>query len=116
MVVRNNDAGGTVGNGVSKNFARMNWAAVNQTNRNDTDVQNLVRTVDRGADEVFLLPVSVVADVRQQVGWSLNLRALWLDASSGELDGRQNQRGLRIAHAFKLRQVFCGYFQPLFVN
>ena len=65
MVVRYDDAGGSVSHGIGKDFARMNRAAVNQTNRDDPDIQNLVRTVDGGAQKMFLSPVGEVADVRQ---------------------------------------------------
>jgi hypothetical protein len=43
--------------------------------------------------------------MRQEVGWCFNLRPLRFDSAPGELDGRQNQGGFRIAHAFKLRQI-----------
>ena len=67
MIVGDDDAGGAISNGVGKDFARMNRAAVNQADGNDADVQDLVRAVDRGAEEMLLLAVGVVADVRQQV-------------------------------------------------
>ena len=62
-----------------------------------------VRAVDAGAEKVLLLAVGVVPDMRQQVGRGFDLRALRLDAAAGELDRREDQRGLRVAHALELR-------------
>ena len=45
---------------VRKHFARMDWRPIDQSDRNDPDVQDLVRSVDAGAEEVLLLAVSVV--------------------------------------------------------
>jgi len=53
MVVRDNDAGGAVGNRIRKNLERMNGTSVNQANRNDTDVQDFVRPIDGGAEKML---------------------------------------------------------------
>ncbi len=46
MVVGDDDCRGAVGQRIGEDFARMNRAAVNQANRNDADVQDLVCAVD----------------------------------------------------------------------
>ena len=77
----------------------MNRAAVNQANRNNADVQNLIRAVDRSAQEMFLLPIGIVPDVREQVRRGFNLCAFRLDAATGEFNRCQDQRCLCFAQA-----------------
>ena len=84
-------AGGAIGQRVGEDFAGMHGAAVDQADGNDPDVQDLVRAVDGGAEEMLLLAVGVVADVGQQIGRGLDLRAFRLDAAAGELDGGQDE-------------------------
>ena len=56
------DARSTVGDGVGKDFAGMDGAAVNEADGNNPDVEDFVGTVDCGAKEMLLFAVGVVAD------------------------------------------------------
>src|SRR5271157_93111 len=116
MIVGDYHSRGTVRERVCKDFARVDGAAVDQTYRNHPDVEDLVCAVDGGAEKMLLLPIRVVPDMWQQVGWRFDLRPLGFDTTPGELDGRQNQGGFGIAHAHKLRQVFGLYFETLLVH
>ena len=62
MIVGDDDSRSSVGKCIREDFAWMHGAAVNQANRDHADVQNLVRTVDAGAEEMLLLAIGVVAD------------------------------------------------------
>ena len=67
MVVGNDHCRGAVCECIRKDLARMDGATVDQANGNDPDVQDLVCSVDGGAEKVLLLPIRVVPDMRQQV-------------------------------------------------
>lgn len=116
MVVVYDDAGGAVGHRVGEDFAGMDGAAINEADGDHPHVEHFVGAVDGGAEEMFLLAVSVVPDEGQEISRRLDLGALGFDAAARELDRRQNQRSLGGAHAFELRQVFGSHFQPLLVN
>ena len=51
VVVGDDDPRGAIRKRIGEDFARMNRTAVNEANRNDADVQNFVRPVDRGAEK-----------------------------------------------------------------
>jgi len=67
VVVGDNDGGSAVGESIGEDFAWMHGTAVDQTDGHHADVQNLIRAVDAGAEEMLLLAVGVVADMREQV-------------------------------------------------
>lgn len=76
MIVGNDDRRGAIGQRVREYFARMNWRSVDKADGNDSDVQNLVGSVDACAKEMLLFPVGVVSHVRQQVGGRFDLGSL----------------------------------------
>ena len=67
----------------SANTSRGEPAPVDQADRHDPNVEDLVRTVDAGAEEMLLLAVRVVADVGQEIGGGLDFCSLGLDAAAG---------------------------------
>jgi len=73
MVVGDDDGAGSIGQCVSVDLSRMYGTAIDEADRHHSDIQNLVRPVDRGTQEMFLLAVGVVADMWQHVGGSLDL-------------------------------------------
>ena len=54
----------------------------------DPDVQDFVRAVDGGAEEMLLPTVGVMADEGQEVSRRRDFRARGFDAAAGEFDGR----------------------------
>src|SRR5437867_811211 len=98
MVVSDDDCRGAVGKCIGEDFAWMNRSAVNQTHRDDADIQNLVGTIDGGTQKMFLLPVGKVPNVRQEIGRGLDLDALRFDSATREFNRRQNQSGLCITN------------------
>ena len=101
---------------VSEYLSRVNRGPVDQANRDDPDVQDFVRPVDARAEEVLLLPVGVVPHVRKEVSGGLDLRSLRLDASPGELNRSQNQRGLRVTHAIESCKVLGPHTEAFLVD
>src|SRR5438309_12047898 len=93
MVVRHDDAGGAVGHGVRKDFARMNGTAVNKTDGNHADVKHFVGAIDGGAKEMLLFAVRVMPDEGQEIRRRCNLHTFRLDAAASELNRGENQCG-----------------------
>lgn len=56
MIVGDDHPRGAVCKRICKDFARVDGTAVDQTYRNDSDVQNLICSIDCGAEEMFLFP------------------------------------------------------------
>ena len=105
MIVGDDDAAGAVGHGVGEDFARVHRAFVRQADGDDAYIDNLMRAVERGAEEVFLLAVGVVADERQHVGGHCDFHALRLDPPAGELDRGEEERRLGVTDARERREV-----------
>ncbi len=91
MIMRHDDRRGTVCQRIAEYLPRMYRGPVNQTDGHDPDVQDLVRAVYGGAEKVLLLPVGVMAHMREEIGRGLDPRPLRLDAPPCKL-----QRGLRV--------------------
>jgi hypothetical protein len=66
--VGDDDGRPAVGECVGEDFARMHGAAVDQHNRHDPDIQNLVRTVD--ANERFQRQIALMVGRRTWCGQS----------------------------------------------
>ncbi len=105
MVVSDDDARGSVGQRIRENLPRVYRCPVDQPDGHDPNVQDLVRAVDAGAEKMLLLPVRIVAHMREKIGRGLDLRPFRLDAAPGDLESRQNQSCLRISLAFLLGEI-----------
>ena len=116
MVVSDDNRTCPVRDRVGKHFARVNRTAVDQPDGHDADVASFVRAIDRGTEKMLLFPVGVMSDLREQIGRRFDLDALWLDTAAGKLDRREKQRGLGVADALELRQIFALNIEPLLVD
>ncbi len=96
---------GTINKRICKHLSRVHMASVNKADGNNTDIYNLICTVNRSTEKVFLLPVYVMPDMRDQIGGGFNADSFRADAAAGELSGSQNQGSLGIADAVKLCKI-----------
>ena len=90
MVMSDNHGGSPIGNRVCINFSWMNRCPVDQTDRDDTNIENFIGTVNRGTQKMFLFTIGKMADMWQQIGRGLNPRSLRFNSSSSKFDGSQN--------------------------
>ena len=67
VVVRHDDTRSAVRQRISEDFTRMNWAAVDQPNGHDPDIENFVGPVDGGAEKMLLLAVGKMSNQGEQI-------------------------------------------------
>jgi hypothetical protein len=68
-------------------------AFVNKADGNNTDIDNLICTVNRSTKKVFLFSVYVMPDMRDQIGGGFNADSLRADAAGGILQTVDRMKG-----------------------
>jgi hypothetical protein len=85
------DCGGTVGDGIGKDFSWMDLGFVDKTDGYDTTCDDFVGAIYGDADEMLLLTISIMADQGQNIGGKDYFQPFRADAAAGEFKSSGNK-------------------------